>query len=119
MYRIAALALALCACAEFNGQYSVKNTGHITLHEVVRPPVAPTVGTVASGGRVWDYYTAPTYGVFYIENGTNEPYVAVASCADGFDSDIDLPPHTGQRILVTTNIDRARRYGLCSVHDPR
>lgn len=101
-----------------SGQYAVKNTDTINIRSVVVNPDPPRYSSIASGGHVWSYFDAPTYGLFYIENGTNEEFVTQANCVDGFITDLRIPPHTGQTILVTTTIHRARN-GLCTLSDPQ
>ena len=97
-----------------SGQYAIVKPGDITTKQFMMPPTAPQYGSIRSGGPVWSWFDAPTYGVFYVENASDDEFVTQAHCVDGFTSDLDIPPHTGQRILVITTEGRARN-GLCKV----
>lgn len=111
---IRAIAFALLALSGCAGQYAITKPGDITTSQFVAQPTPPSYGSVVSGGPVWSYFDAPTYGVFYVENASEDEFVTQAHCVDGFTSDLDIPPHTGQRILVVTTMNRARN-GLCKV----
>lgn len=106
------VALVFSAILGGCGHYAVQRTGRVALRQTIYPPSIIMPSSVASGAGLVGYVDTPTYGVFYVENGTDEPFVARAVCTDGFNERVDLPPETGQRILVTTTLNRARD-GLC------
>jgi hypothetical protein len=108
--------LLVSGCATV-GEYRVAATGQVTYEESVMPPSPPRGGGgPASGGQVWSYYHAPTYGVFTIKNGTTETFRGHFACVDGFEHDVEVPPFTAQQIIVPTDISRSRN-GLCAFRD--
>jgi hypothetical protein len=101
------LFVGFTGCAAFNGQYPVAHSRTIELKQRLMP-----TARVAGGSEAGD---APAYGVFTIENGTDELFIATIECVDDTEHRLTVAPYTAQQVLVTTTISESNKQ-LCVVH---
>jgi hypothetical protein len=103
------LGALLFGCAELGGVVRYDHDGPVVLHaQLVHPPEAPRSMGMASGGHVFDYWHAPVTVIVTVDNGRPYPVKVTLDCGNYMPT-VTVQPHTGQKILVDT--DMVHYYG--------